>query len=53
MEAALTMRDTFGTDHAADWLEARNVNRPLAILALIGSVKAERYGIFVGRNLST
>ena len=45
MEKALTMKTQRGVEAAADLLEASGVNRELAILALVGSKQAERYGV--------
>ena len=48
MEKALFIRDSYGTEKAALFLETNGINRPLAVLALVGSLKAKRYGVTLG-----
>ena len=44
MEQALVMKMTMGVEEAADFLEKQGFPRELAIFALVGAMKAPKYG---------
>ena len=46
------MRDRLGTEAAAYWFEKQGINFELAMVALMGSEKARKYGVHMGHICS-
>lgn len=45
LEAALGLRDRRNADVAAQWMQSKGIPWELAMLALVGAVRASKFGV--------